>query len=43
MLFAVVWFEVQVPIEPPLTVMPLVQFAGLVGGGLGCEEVGAGV
>ena len=40
---AVVWSTVHVPMEPPFTVMPLVQLARLVVFGLGFEVVGKGV
>jgi hypothetical protein len=42
-LFTVLWFVVHVPMDPPFTVCPLVQFAGLVVLGLGFDCVGAGV
>jgi hypothetical protein len=40
---AAVGVLVQVPMLPPFTVWPLVQFASEVGGGLGFEVVGNGV
>ena len=42
-LFVVLWVVVQVPIDPPFTVCPLVQFAALVVFGLGVDCVGVGV
>ena len=42
-LFEVVSVVVHVPMEPPLTLMPLVQLAALVCVGFGVVVVGTGV